>query len=138
MHNIDRNKLYRIIDANYNRAKEGFRVCEDVCRFVLNNEKLTKEFKLIRHKLTGTVSSLKIVDIIESRDIKGDVGKKSSRSELRRKKITDILFANIQRVKESVRVLEEFTKLINKKLADQLKTIRYKIYAIEKKIIKQF
>jgi hypothetical protein len=36
-------------------------------------------------------------------------------------------------VKESVRVLEEFTKLINKGLAVRFKELRYDIYELEKK-----
>jgi thiamine-phosphate pyrophosphorylase len=46
----------------------------------------------------------------------------------------DIFFANIQRVKESIRVLEEFSKLVSVKSALDLKKIRYDIYGIEKSI----
>ena len=33
--------VYRIIDANFNRAREATRVIEEFCRFALNSELLT-------------------------------------------------------------------------------------------------
>ena len=137
MRRIDQQKIYRIIDANFNRAKEGLRVCEDICRFVLNRPDETKIFKMIRHRLTQAISSLKISQIIAARDIQGDVGKSSTKLELKREKVADIFYANAQRAKESVRVLEEFLKLIDKQSAQKFKTIRYALYAVEKKIVKR-
>jgi len=134
---IESQKLYRIIDANFNRAKEGLRVCEDICRFVWDKSPSTRQCKNIRHKLTDIVKSLKLMQIIKSRNIEGDVGKSSTHTELKRKDISDIFFANSQRVKESIRVLEEIIKLINKKSAARMKLLRYEVYAFEKKIIKQ-
>jgi hypothetical protein len=49
----------------------------------------------------------------------------------------DIYYANSQRVKESIRVLEEFAKLRNKQVAEKLKKLRYRVYALEKKIIER-
>ena len=132
------NKLYRIIDANLNRAKEGLRVCEDICRFILDDKKATSVFKSIRHQLTAVMSSLKISCLVQCRDIENDVGRPTTTAELKREKITDIFFANSQRVKESIRVLEEFLKLINRKTAQDLKALRYKIYALEKKVTQKF
>ena len=63
------------------------------------------------------------------------MGKKTTHSELKRVKVEDILFANLQRIKESVRVLEEFSKLVDVKAAEDFKKLRYKFYALEKKII---
>ena len=36
-------EVAQIIDANLNRAREGLRVVEEVARFILHDEKLTKE-----------------------------------------------------------------------------------------------
>ena len=130
-------KIYRIIDANFNRAKEGLRVCEDVCRFILDQQDLTGKYKTVRHQLSDIVCSLKIKTFIESRNIEGDVGKKSSVTEFCREDMEDIFFANSQRSKESVRVLEEFFKLVSNERAQELKTLRYEIYAIEKKVTKK-
>lgn len=130
-------KFDRIIDANFNRAKEGLRVCEDVCRFVLDAQGPTRNYKTIRHQLTAIMNGLKISEMIRSRNITGDVGCGSTSVEFKRRGAMDIFYANSQRVKESIRVLEEFTKLRNKRLAEDLKKLRYKIYALEKKIIEQ-
>ena len=131
-------KLDRIIDANFNRAKEGLRVCEDVCRFILDAKSITRNYKDARHQLTDIIGSLKITDIIRSRNIRKDVGRQSIDVEFKRNGVSDIFYANSQRVKESLRVLEEFTKLRNKRHAEDLKRLRYKIYALEKNVLKRF
>src|SRR3989339_569677 len=129
---IEEKKLLRIVDANFNRAKEGLRVCEDICRFVIDSKSLTRNFKDVRHDLTEIISSLKFKTVIFARDIEGDIGKGSTVSEFKREKLFDVFVANSQRAKESVRVLEEFSKLLDIKLAQKLKSLRYKIYAYEK------
>ena len=137
MLNQNDKKLDRIIDANFNRAKEGLRVCEDVCRFILDAKSTTRSYKAARHQLTDIIGSLKIAQIIRAREIVKDVGRKSTAVEFKRNGAIDIFYANSQRVKESVRVLEEFTKLRNKRLAEDLKKLRYKIYALEKNVIER-
>ena len=131
------NSIARIVDANFNRAKEGLRVCEDVCRFVLDEKNLTKKFKTLRHQLTSAVGSLKILKLIDARDIAGDIGRSSNRTELKRSGVKDIFYANAQRVKESVRVLEEMSKLANIAASSRLKKIRYEMYALEKDFLKK-
>jgi len=44
-------------------------------------------------------------------------------------------YANTQRVKESLRVLEEFAKLDSPVSAERFKTLRYKVYGLEKKLL---
>ena len=105
--------LYRILDANFNRAKEGLRVCEDLCRYIWDQRTLTRAFKNVRHELTGVMAGLDIQKVLEARHIQGDVGRATSISESKRKDIKAVFCANIQRVKESLRVLEEVTKLID-------------------------
>jgi thiamine-phosphate pyrophosphorylase len=128
------NSINRIIDANINRTKEGLRVCEEITRFILDNRNLTLGFKRIRHRLDTIVRRLpKTPALIKERESLTDVGRTVYINELKRKDYQDVFFANIQRVKESVRVLEEFSKLINKNIALGFKRIRYRIYEIEKK-----
>ena len=62
------------------------------------------------------------------------MGRLLSGREMQRSDLNDIFFANIQRVKESIRVLEEFSKLLDKKSALAFKRLRYQIYEVEKKI----
>ena len=128
----------RIIDANINRAKEGLRVCEEIARFLLNSQRLTTEFKKIRHQINAIVKGLlPYTALLGARESLKDVGKDVYIDELKRKDFRDIFFANIQRIKESIRVLEEFSKLKNSDIAIKFKEIRYNIYALEKKVTKK-
>lgn len=127
--------IYRIIDANINRTKEGLRVCEEIARFILNSRTLTSKFKQIRHKVDALLKRLPSrTTLLDERESLKDVGKEIYIHELKRRDSQDIFFANIQRVKESLRVLEEFAKLINKNIAIEFKRLRYDIYEIEKKV----
>ena len=130
-------QVHRVIDANYNRAKEGLRVCEDVCRFVRDDQKTTARFKKLRHELTRAVAAFGLKDIVASRDITRDVGRKTIAAESRRHSVADIFYANAQRVKESLRVLEEFAKLKDAAAASNLKKLRYTVYDIEKNALKR-
>jgi len=131
-------EIDRIIDANINRAKEGLRVCEEIVRFILNSRPLASETKKIRHEIEAIIKGLiRPGDLLKSRKASLDVGRDIYVHELKRRNLGDIFFANIQRVKESVRVLEEFSKLINIDSAIKFKKLRYRIYEIEKKIAKR-
>lgn len=124
-------KLLRLVDANVNRAQEGLRVCEDIVRFILDDKKLQCSFKSIRHKVYIVASKIKL---IKSRDVRKDIGRFSTiYSEGRRKTIVDVFRANIQRAKESLRVLEEVFKLIDIEKSQRFKELRYRIYELEKK-----
>jgi thiamine-phosphate pyrophosphorylase len=130
---------HRIIDANINRAKEGLRVCEEVARFILNSRSFTRHFKKIRHKIDYLLIKLfaSRQGLLNSRHSRKDVGREIFSGELKRKNCQDIFSANIQRVEESLRVLEEFTKLSDAKVAMAFKRLRYDIYEIEKRITKR-
>ena len=124
----------RIIDANINRVKEGLRVCEEITRFILNSRSLTLGLKESRHQIDAAAKNLGSRSLLlKERLSSSDVGKSIYVNELKRDSLKDIFFANIQRAKESVRVLEEFSKLINVDSSLRFKKVRYKIYAIEKK-----
>lgn len=124
----------RILDANINRAKEGLRVCEEITRFLLDDARLTAGFKSLRHRIDGIVRRLPDAGrFIEKRSSARDVGRPSDALEARREGVQGIFYANIQRVKEAVRVLEEFSKLISIHEAAAFKRLRYEIYELEKK-----
>jgi thiamine-phosphate pyrophosphorylase len=134
---IARRHLERVVDANFNRSKEGFRVLEDICRFVLNSSELTAGFKVLRHELTGAVAVFGLRQVISSREISRDVGRATSQAESDRQSLADVFYANAQRVKESLRVLEEFAKLADRGAAEKIKRIRYAVYGLEKKVLKR-
>ncbi len=125
--------LFRIVDANYNRAKEGIRVCEDIFRFLYNKGDISSEYKKIRHRITELISFFPLDKIMISRDSISDVGRGMNNLETNRDSVKDIFFANSQRVKESIRVLEEFAKLYDLKVAEGFKKLRYDIYDLEQK-----
>ena len=126
--------IHRIIDANLNRVKEGLRVCEEVARFILDSRKFTADFKKIRHEIDDIVRrNYSASLLLKERNSNSDVGRLNSRGELKRANCKEIFWANIQRVKESLRVLEEFSKLADSKAALSFKQLRYKVYEIEKR-----
>lgn len=131
---MPRPPIERIIDANINRAKEGTRVCEEIARFVLNSAALTQSFKEARHRVDAIVKKLPGAGrFIGTRDSSTDVGRPSDSLEARRQGIEAVFYANIQRVKEALRVLEEFGKLISPEASRAFKRLRYDIYELEKK-----
>lgn len=127
--------LYRILDANFNRAKEGLRVCEDLCRYLWDQRALTRAFKDLRHDLTRVIARTDFLKGLQARHIQADVGRGTSASESNRDDIAAVFWANSQRVKESLRVLEEVLKLIDVRRSSELKALRYKMYALEQKVI---
>ena len=129
--------LYRIIDANYNRSKEALRVVEDLLRFSSAPKTLVLSWKQIRHSLTKIVLQLPVgfKAMIACRDISQDHGKTLGIHDQKGKsKPQDILFANIQRAEESLRVLEECVKPIKPECSNALMRLRFKVYELEKKI----
>jgi thiamine-phosphate pyrophosphorylase len=130
---VTTNKLHRLIDANLNRLREGIRVCEDVERYINDNKNLSQKLKSIRHDCR--VKNFETY--LKSRDIVGDVLKKTTISESTRKDIKSLQIANIKRAQESARVLEESLKLVDEAEAEKFKLIRYALYDIEKMMFKK-
>jgi len=124
-------ELYRIIDANLNRLKEGIRVIEDIARYLDNNKSLATQLKNLRHQ--ARIDST--LPLLASRDSINDVLRPTQSSELNRHNLQDILLANYKRAQESSRVLEEMYKIIDPNLSETFKTIRYTLYTLEKENI---
>ena len=66
------NPVFRIIDANANRAREALRVMEEAARFILDDAVLTAELKQLRHDLASTLKRFGNLEF--HRDTPGDVG----------------------------------------------------------------
>ncbi|MEW6621497.1 MAG: thiamine-phosphate pyrophosphorylase [bacterium] len=131
-------KIYRIIDANINRAKEGIRVVEDVCRFVLEDEELTSKLKKIRHQIGKLTHKLvNYSSLLTSRDSECDPGLSiSAQNKGKRKDYVDLVISNMCRAEESCRVLEEISKLKDENLSFEFEKIRYALYLLEKEVVK--
>ncbi|MCF7874693.1 MAG: thiamine-phosphate pyrophosphorylase [Candidatus Omnitrophica bacterium] len=135
---MDKKKYLPIIDANFNRCKEGLRVVEDIFRFALKDDRLRKETRNYRHKLVKLVEPVLIQAAITERDSMQDLGRELDSLENKRDGLFDTLYRNLQRAKESLRVLEEFSKITDRKNTAKLKNLRYEIYDLEKEIILQW
>lgn len=122
-------RIYRVIDANLNRLKEGLRVVEDIKRYVFDDAQLAYKIKNLRHK-----AKIPANEFIKFRDADSDVLKKSTKTEQDRQNLDDIMTANLKRAQESARVLEECFKLVNLEHSELFKTIRYELYEIEKQL----
>ncbi|MBE0499781.1 MAG: thiamine-phosphate pyrophosphorylase [Campylobacterales bacterium] len=123
--------LFRVIDANINRLKEGIRVIEDMARYVHNDKALSTRLKTLRHLC-------KIDDIqplLASRDSQNDVLRPTMPSEMQRVSIESIVIANFKRAQESSRVLEEIYKVVDPLLSENFKNIRYELYTLEKETL---
>ncbi|MCD6433757.1 MAG: thiamine-phosphate pyrophosphorylase [Sulfurimonas sp.] len=124
-------ELFRVIDANLNRLKEGIRVVEDIMRYRDNNKKLSSQLKSLRHK----AKIVETKELLFYRDSINDVLRPSTKSELNRSDIVSIIIANFKRAEESSRVLEELFKLHNQEYSENFKYIRYELYNLEKEIV---
>lgn len=134
-------EVYRIIDANLNRVSEGLRVVEEVVRFVVKDEQLTKKLKAQRHKLNEL---FKEYELIKFRDTSKDLGKYGDfddrqdacpTSNASRCDLKELVQRNFNRAQEGCRVIEEFSKLFNADITPKVKEIRFNIYELGKEVI---
>lgn len=137
--NKEQRFVIRIIDVNLNRSREGLRVCEDIARFYLNSQNITKNLKNLRHRISRTIALLPFEskNLFRDRDIESDVGKRIRLDNFHKRKLLDIFFSNIQRTKESLRVLEECSKLFDQGISEIFRALRFKTYGIEKEIVQR-
>ncbi len=109
---VSRRRLLRVFDANLNRAREGLRVCEEIARLVLEDPALTRRCQRLRHGIHRAGSLLGGPELLAGRDADGDVGRPGRRGPARTHRVLgDLLTANLRRVQEALRVLEEFGRL---------------------------
>jgi thiamine-phosphate pyrophosphorylase len=128
--------VYRIIDANFNRAREAVRVIEEFCRFALNSASLTERAKQLRHELSACLGKLDAGRLIASRDTLGDVGVgKTVNNQLERSNLRDCFTAGCKRLTESLRTLAEMTQTLNPSVAQTIEKLRFSAYKLEKDIV---
>ena len=139
--------VYRIIDANFNRAREALRVIEEFCRFALNSAPLTERAKQLRHELSAAINKLDAAHLLSSRDTLGDVGAPllapASRRGypgqwpglIERTDLKSTFTAACKRLTEALRTLTEMTQTQNRSIAQILEKLRFDAYALEKDIV---
>lgn len=130
--------ILRMIDANLNRASEGLRVMEDCARFGLNDAKLSKALKELRHRLRNATDSMCInpLDLLSHRDTSKDVGTEISTANEQDRSggMSDMVSAAAKRASEALRVIEESAKALGK-TGGPFESIRYSIYEIERELM---
>lgn len=133
---VERMGTMRILDANANRAREAIRVVEDYCRFVLDDAFLSSQMKDLRHGLAGALSYVRVQDLLAGRDTTGDVGQViSTRSEGDRGSLKDVALANLKRLQEALRALEEHGKILSRDMAKEIELLRYQSYTLERAVL---
>ena len=133
--------VWRILDANLNRAREGLRVLEDFARFLADNHDVSLKLKSMRHDLVAaekqlfTNAAIGMAERLQFRDTEGDVGtSQMTDGEQQRSALADVVIANARRVEESLRSLEEFGKLVSAPFSAAMKSLRYHAYTVEKSL----
>jgi thiamine-phosphate pyrophosphorylase len=133
---MENSSTIRILDENLNRLAEGLRVLEDISRMILNDVTLTHQLKSLRHNLIRADLTFNL-QLIKSRDSTSDVGATLNvPGEIQNKNLPDIAIANSRRAQESLRVLEELSKLPGQNLNSEIfRQARFEIYTLEQKLV---
>ncbi|MFA5394070.1 MAG: thiamine phosphate synthase [Candidatus Ratteibacteria bacterium] len=124
-------KLYRIVDVNFNRTREGLRVLEELARFSDRTPVPVKALRGLRHQISVlTERSFPRPELLANRCSKTDPGR-NFRPEKRTGK-KDLVLANSFRVSESLRVLEEMAALLKPEATVSFQDLRFSFYDLEK------
>jgi thiamine-phosphate pyrophosphorylase len=126
--------IFRLLDANLNRCREGLRVLEDTVRFVGANAKLFEQLRSQRHALDRLTREY-YPQLLKARDSQTDPGERLSES--KRTCFEAVIFANFRRCEESLRVLEEYGKLFSGMAHVRFKKMRFKMYGLEKQVVSE-
>lgn len=125
--------IYRIIDANFNRAREALRVMEEYGRFALNHPGLSARAKELRHQLCQAIEQLPPARLLNSRDSIGDVGAETQvPGQHQRRSLEDCLTAGCKRLSEALRALTETMQTLDPALAQTIERLRFQGYNLEK------
>ncbi len=140
--------IYRLIDANANRAREALRVMEDAARFLIDDANLSSAIKNARHDLATALQTLG--DLTPYRDTPGDVGTTLSTSgETQRTDAVAVAIAAGKRLSEALRAIEEYSKIpphptvspaissdfsSTTQMAARIESLRYRGYELEKQL----
>ncbi len=122
-------QLWRVLDVNGNRAAEGLRVLEEIARLVREDAPSAAALKELRHELALILSGLDRTNRLAARSTENDVGTAiTSASEKSRADLNALVAAESSRIGEALRVLEEFSKLVDADLSARFKRLRYRAY----------
>lgn len=127
---------WRMLDANLNRCGEGLRVVEDWCRFVADDKVLSETTKQLRHDLHNLSQAWPWQSRLAARNVTDDVGREiTTPSETTRENALSVLQANLYRVQQSLRVMEEATKLLRLASSAAVEALRYRCYDLQRQLL---
>ncbi len=126
--------ILRIIDANFNRAREGLRTIEDAVRFYYGlGPSDIKKLKILRHSLSKeTEKHFRLIELKASRDTVCDRGKKLDARN--REDMPTTVGKNFMRAGEALRTMEEYSKIIVPEASEFFHNLRFRLYKVEKEI----
>lgn len=129
-------EIYRILDANLNRAREGLRVVEEYLRFVKNDRKSTSKLKELRHGLRQIIDKLGHDKILSARKAGTDVGKDIPNPSSAEKTEPEIIaLASMKRIQEALRAIEEYAVPIDMSAATIAGKMRFEVYQFEQNLL---
>ena len=128
----DNSALFRILDANLDRAREGMRIVEEWCRFGINDADATAQLKHLRQ----SVAQWHTPAIRAARDTPNDLGTALTHpEEATRNSLAEVLQVNLVRTQEALRVLEEYGKLHSPEMSAACKQMRYQLYTLDSQLM---
>lgn len=129
------NRDFALLDANLARVREGLRCLGEIARFALVDSETFAALKTLRHQLIPLERQLGSARLVNARQGSAPGAGEVVKSEYARHTLYGLIRANGSRVAESLRVLEEFSKLYAPPEALNLESARYKIYALERALL---
>ena len=127
--------VYRILDANLNRAREGLRVIEEFLRFVRQDPRGSWLLKRWRHQLRQMAEQLGPDQLLSARAADTDVGKDlASPSQAAKQDPAAITAAGLKRLQEALRVIEEYSATLAPGLSGTAGKMRFECYQFEKEL----
>jgi thiamine-phosphate pyrophosphorylase len=132
---MTKRSVLRLLDANTNRALEGIRVCEEIARFHLESTHAFRRVRALRHAVASAVRRLPVspVELVRARESGRDIGKRAPGSRV--DSVDRLLLINFQRVKESLRTLEECARLIAPRHTSSFQRLRFLTYEVERDLL---
>lgn len=133
---VNAENVLRLLDANANRAREGFRTAEDFIRFSIGDHRWAMRLRSLRHGVTETLQAYVPDEVLAAaRNVIEDAGHPDraealgavSPGELPR----EVARRGLKRAQEALRVLEEYIRGRAPEAAGAYARMRFEAYAAE-------
>lgn len=110
-------------------------MCEDIVRFSWEMPRLFRQLRTVRHAIAKSVRQLPVPveDLLRARESRVDIGRRSSASRI--ESLERLLVLNLQRAKESLRVLEECSRVLAPRQTAVFQQLRFRVYEVERDLL---